>query len=93
MKAEFISIQTAATGTNWTAFGGADSTDTRFNRLHVINNTGTTLSFRRNGGGTVFNLPQGLTWSFAIVHLSNLEVKRTDESNTQVTIYAEAELI
>jgi hypothetical protein len=93
MKAEFISVQTAATGTNWTALGGADSADTRFNRVHVINNTGTTLLFRRNGAGVEFELPQGLTWSFAIVHLANLEVKRADESNTRVTIYAEAELI
>lgn len=93
MKAEFISVQTAATGTNWTALGGADSAETRFNRVHIVNNTGTTLSFRRNGAGTAFQLPQGLTWSFAIVHLSNLEVKRADESNTQVTLYGEAELI
>lgn len=92
MKAEFISVQTAATGTNWTALGGVTADD-RFNRVHIVNNTGTTLSFRRNGGGTVFQLPQGLTWSFAIVHLGNLEVKRADDSNTQVTIYGEAELI
>jgi hypothetical protein len=92
MKTEFISVQTAATGTEWTALGGV-AADDRFNRLAVVNNTGTALEFRRNGGGTSFQLPDGMAWNFAIVHLGNLEVRRADTSNTQVTLYGEAELI
>lgn len=92
MKTKFLAIESDADGTQWTAFGGVTADD-RYNRLHVLNNTGTALEFRRNGTSDVFTLPDGMAWSFAIVHLGNIEFRRVDQSNTQVTPSAEAELL
>lgn len=90
MQAAFLAPQSAADGTSWTACGDAI---TRYNRLHVLNNTGTALQFRRAGAPTVFfTLKDGQAWSFAVIYAANLEFRRVDTSTTQITLNIEAEL-
>lgn len=91
MQSYFLNPQSAAVGTTWTAIG--DST-TRVNRVTVVNNTGTELEFRRAGSpATVHRLKDGQAYSYAIIFAANLEFRRVDTSNTQVTLYSvEAEL-
>lgn len=78
------SAQTNATGTNWTAFGSQAC-----KQLTVSNQTGTTLEFRQGGSGTGFQVPTGAFYTFfGIGNASQLEVRRVDTSNTQVTVSA-----
>lgn len=88
-NAQFTSLTTNATGTTWTAFASISPATT----VHVLNNTGTTLEFRRSGGtAAVFQLPTSMAWSFkALTNSSQLECRRVDTSNTQVTVFAEVE--
>lgn len=79
-----ISVQTAGTGTNWTAFGSV-----RASRLTVSNQTGTSLEFRQDGAGVGFVVPTGTIFTFEnIGDTDQIEVRRVDTSNTQVTVTA-----
>lgn len=79
-----ISVQTAAVGTNWTAFTAVDC-----ERLVVVNNTGTNLEVRQDGAGVGLPVPSGSGFTFeGITNANELEVRRIDVSNTQVTVYA-----
>jgi hypothetical protein len=79
-----ISVQTAAAGTNWTTFQ-----EVRASRITVSNQTGTTIEIRQDGAGVGFQIPTGAFFTFFILGLtSQLQVRRVDTSNTQVTITA-----
>lgn len=81
-----LSVSTAVVGTNYTAFA---STPCSF--LDVVNNTGTTIEFRRNGAGTPFPIFTGTSKRIAgITNASQIGVRRVDVSNTPVTVVAEA---
>lgn len=84
---QFISGQTNATGTVWNTLtaGAARSVD-------ILNATGTTLAFRRAADTTpVMLLPTGIGFRFALqASLSELQYKRNDDSNSQVTFYGDA---
>lgn len=85
----FLSVQTSATGTSWVAFP-AYKTGT----LNVLNNSGTSIVLRRLGEDTasrVLLLKDGQAWSFRVTDASGIELKRSDDSNTQVTVHGEAE--
>lgn len=90
MKPVFISVASAATGTNWTAFTAA-----RCTQLHVLNNSGTAMHLRSAGNATasqILLLVDGQAWTVrSITDASAVEFRRADSSNTQATIYAEAE--
>jgi hypothetical protein len=76
------SVQTSATGTNFVTFPAYVC-----DGVHVINNTGTTLAFKRGSDSATFELPTGSGYSFyGITNANQLSVKRADDSNTQVTI-------
>lgn len=76
------SVQTAATGTNWTALG----LDTKCEQVTIVNDTGTKLEVRQGGTGTGLRiLDQSVYTLYAVGNLTNLEVRRVDTSNTQVT--------
>lgn len=80
------SAQTAATGTNWTAFASAACT-----RLDLVNLTGTDIEYRRGGTGSTFILPDGSGRMIeGLTDADEIEVRRVDTSNTQVTVQAEA---
>jgi hypothetical protein len=79
-----ISAQTAGVGTNWTAFE-----EVRASKLTVSNQTGTSLEFRQDGAGVGFVVPSGQFFTFEnIGETSQIEVRRVDTSNTQVTVTA-----
>lgn len=73
--------QTAATGTNWTALASHAA-----KQVTIINTTGSAIAVRY-GTGTAISLPDGSGYTFRGLTDSNgLQVKRTDDSNTQVTV-------
>lgn len=79
-----ISAQTAATGTNWTAYGSQAC-----KQLTLSNQSGTTIEVRQGGGGVGLQIPTGAFYTFfGITNANQLEVRRVDTSNTQVTITA-----
>lgn len=76
------SVQTAATGTNYTAL-----TAQVCRVVHIINDTGTALEVRQNGAGVALPVATGTGFSFfGVTNASELSVRRTDTSNTQVTV-------
>ena len=85
-SATIVTAQTAATGTNWTAFG-SQACDV----LVLSNNTGTAIEIRRGGAGSGFQLPDKAIYSIgAIANANEISIRRVDTSNTQVTVSAEA---
>lgn len=79
------SAQTAATGTNWTAFADGPCT-----ALDLVNTTGTAIEYRRRGAGETMPIPdQTSRMILGITNASQIEVRRVDTSNTQVTVKAE----
>jgi len=88
-NSKFLSLSSNTTGTTWNSF----STVNPATVLHVLNNSGTTLSFRRSGDTSAeFQLPTGVAWSFrGLSDSSQIQMRRTDTSNSSVTIYAEVE--
>lgn len=78
-----ISVQTAAVGSDWTAFAAQAC-----ERLVVLNTTGTTLEFRQGGAGVGLQIPNSAGFTFeGITNTNQIEVRRVDLSNTQVTTY------
>jgi hypothetical protein len=61
-------------------------------QLTVFNLTGTTLSFKRNGTGPTFEIPDGVSWMFrGLSDANDLSVMRSDGSGLPVTFKAEWE--
>ena len=84
-SANISTVQTSATGTNWVALGSNVA-----NRVIFNNTTGTTMAIRYGSGTAIsllnnqsitINLPTGGT-----LNSNQLQVQRTDQSNTQVTL-------
>lgn len=81
-----LSAQTNATGTNWTAFGSAVCT-----AIDITNNTGIDIEYRRNGAGTTYPIPaKTARLIIGISNANQIEIRRIDQNNNQITIYAEA---
>lgn len=79
-----LSVTTASVGTNWTTLGSNPC-----KQLDVANLTGTTLEFRQGRSGVGFQVPTGMVYTFfALTNTDNLEVRRVDTSNTQVSFTA-----
>jgi hypothetical protein len=85
-SASILALTTAATGTNWTAFGSSACV-----ALDLVNNTGTTIEYRRGGAGNTIPILSGSSRLIVgITNANSIEVRRVDTSNTQVTLTAEA---
>jgi hypothetical protein len=79
-----LSVQTAATGTSWTAFASQ-----ALKQLTISNQTGVTTEFRQSGTGVGFQIPAGTFYTFfGITNANQLEARRVDTLNAQVTITA-----
>lgn len=81
---KFLNLETSATGTEFVAFA-----DVKCHALNVLNLTGTSLTFQyvNDDDETDFVLPHGMAYAFRGLNNANqLKVKRTDESDAQVTI-------
>jgi hypothetical protein len=84
--ATIVSVTTAATGTNWTAFSSQAC-----DALDIVNNSGTAVEYRRGGSGSSIPIPSGSArLVLGIENANEISVRRTDTSNTQVTLTAEA---
>lgn len=80
----FTSAQTAATGTNWTAYASQEC-----NQLTIKNDTGTGIVVRQDGAGVEWPIADGTSDTFfGLENANQIAVKRADNSNTQVTVKA-----
>lgn len=80
------SAQTAAIGSNWGTFNSAVC-----DQLDIVNNTGTTIEYRRGGAGSTMQIRDGSSrLVIGITNANQIDVRRVDQSNTQVTVSAEA---
>jgi hypothetical protein len=86
-KVQNSSIQTSAVGATWVA--GANQ-PCLFARIH--NATGTAISFRRTGSNVgSIDVPDGQMRNiYGVRNLSEIEIRRADTSNVQVTVGLEA---
>lgn len=79
-----ISVATSTTGADFTAFSAQACT-----QLTISNNTGTTIEFAVSGTGVAFPVfPATYYTFFGITDASSLSVRRTDQSDTSVTVIA-----
>ncbi len=80
-----VELQTAVLGTDWVAFG-----DYACDSLHIMNNTGTTIMYRRNGNDPGFPILDKTTHLIiGITNSNEVSIRRLDISNTQVTVQVE----
>lgn len=88
-SATILGLTTAATGTNWTAFASQACS-----ALDIVNNTGVTVEYRRGAAGTAMQIPTGAArMVIGITNANQIDMRRTDTANTQVTLQAEAFVI
>jgi len=89
VSAKFTPLITNTTGTTWVSGENVNPASV----FHVLNNTGTTLEFRRQGDtGALFQLPTNMAWSFkGLTNSNQLQFRRADTSNTPVTAWGEVE--
>lgn len=83
-----VSLQTNATGTTYNAFASQAC-----EQLDIVNTapSAVDLEVRRGGSGNTIIVPAGSSRMFVgITNASDLQVRRLDQNNTQVTITAEA---
>lgn len=84
-----MNLTTSATGTTWVAFASQAC-----NGLDVINTTGTALEYRRDGAGlTVYIADSSSRMIGGITNANQIQMRRQDVSNTQVTFTAEAIIV
>lgn len=77
-----LSVQTAATGANWTVIGAQAC-----KQLTLVNNTGTKIEFRQGGAGVgVVVFDQSGFTIYGITNANQIEIRRVDQANTQVTV-------
>jgi len=83
-----LSVTTAIVGTTWTAFASQ-----ALKQLTVSNQTGVNIEFRQGGAGVGFVVPTGAFYTFfGLTNANQLEARRVDISNTQVSITARWEV-
>lgn len=59
-------------------------------RMDIVNNTGVTIEYRRDGAGATMRIPDGSSRLIeGITNASQIGIRRTDQSATQVTVDAE----
>ena len=81
-----MSVTTAATGSNWTAFSSQAC-----NALDIVNSSSVAVEYRRGATGNAMTILSGSArLVVGIANANEVEVRRVDQSNTQVTIPAEA---
>jgi hypothetical protein len=85
-SATILTLTTNATGTTWTAFGSQAC-----NALDLTNSTSVAIEYRRGGAGNAMQVLSGASRLIVgITNANQIEVRRVDTSNTQITIQAEA---
>jgi len=81
-----MSLTTAATGTNYTAFSSQTC-----HALDIVNTSSVSIEYRRGATGNTMTILSGSSRLVTgITNANQIDVRRTDTSNTQITIPAEA---
>lgn len=89
VSATILSLTTAATGTNWTAFAS-----TTCQSLDIVNTSSVAIEYRRGATGNSMTILSGSSrLVVGITNANQIDVRRVDTSNTQITIPAEAIVI
>jgi len=89
VSATIMSLTTAATGSNYTAFSSQAC-----NSLDIVNTSSVSIEYRRGGAGNTMTILSGSSrLVVGITNASDISVRRVDQSNTQITIPAEAIVI
>jgi hypothetical protein len=89
VSATIMSLTTAATGSNFTAFSSQAC-----NSLDIVNTSSVSIEYRRGGAGNTMTILSGSSrLVVGITNASDISVRRVDQSNTQITIPAEAIVI
>lgn len=79
-----IAVTTSAVGTNYTAFASQAC-----KQLTISNNTGTVVELRQDATGEALPIQNGSYFTFyGLTNANQLDCRRTDTSNTQVTVQA-----
>jgi hypothetical protein len=77
-----LTATTSATGSNWVTL-----TSQACKQITVSNQSGTSIEFRQGGAGAGFVVPTGSFFSFfGLANANELQIRRVDVSNTQVTV-------
>jgi len=85
-SAVIMSLTTAATGSNYTAFSSQTC-----NSLDIVNSSSVAIEYRRGATGNAMTILSGASrLVVGITNANQIDVRRTDLSNTQITIPAEA---
>lgn len=89
VSATILSLTTAATGTNYTAFSSQTCQS-----LDIVNTSSVAIEYRRGATGTAMTILSGSSrLVVGITNANQIDVRRVDTSNTQITIPAEAIVI
>lgn len=81
-----MSLTTAATGSNYTAFSSQTC-----NSLDIVNSSSVSIEYRRGAAGNSMTILSGSSrLVVGITNANQIDVRRVDLSNTQITIPAEA---
>jgi hypothetical protein len=85
-SASIVTAATANPGSTYTAFGSAAC-----NGLDIVNETGVAIEYRRGGAGSPMQIGAGRSrLVVGITNANEVSVRRVDQSNTSVTVAAEA---
>jgi hypothetical protein len=75
-------VTTSATGTTFVPL----ASEGQATEIHLINDSGTSIEVRLGGEGDTFDVATGVGFTIdGVKALSQVEVRRSDTSNTQVT--------
>lgn len=89
VSATILSLTTAATGTNYTAFSSQTCQS-----LDIVNTSSVAIEYRRGATGNAMTILSGSSrLVVGITNANEIDVRRVDTSNTQITIPAEAIVI
>jgi len=89
VSATILSLTTAATGANYTAFSSQTCQS-----LDIVNTSSVAIEYRRGAAGNSMIILNGSSrLVVGITNANQIDVRRVDQSNTQITIPAEAIVI
>lgn len=80
-----IQAQTSATGATFVAFPSQPCKE-----MQIVNLTGAQIEYCYNGTGNAIGIPTGASkYVLDIQNANQVSIRRSDQSNTQVTVSAE----
>ena len=78
------SVQTSATGATYVAFASRNC-----RQLCIVNNSGADIEFRQGATGVAIAVLSGQSFPiFGLSNASQIDLRRVDQSNSQVTVTA-----